>query len=152
QLDTQNWEEAAKWATQVIESPGYKLEEELSQVFLKESSAAIWQFKPEPLKNTHDASRFIINSPSGQKYALIENMVQAFEPGDLRRSIWVGEYTDTNSGNTFYFPYKYKEDLSTTESLEYSVIFRLAEQYLIRAEARAHLGQLSGGKEDLNHI
>lgn len=152
QLYAQNWEEAANWATQVIEAPGFKLENELSQVFIKESSEAIWQLKPEPLKNTDEANRFIINSLFGQKYALIENMVQAFEPRDLRRSIWIGKYTDVNTGNLFYFPYKYKEGLSTTESLEYSIIFRLAEQYLIRAEARAHLGQLSGAKEDLNRI
>jgi hypothetical protein len=31
-------------------------------------------------------------------------------------------------------------------------VLRLAEQYLIRAEARAKLGDLAGAKEDLNKI
>lgn len=152
QLYAQNWEEAAKWATQVIEAPGYRLEEELSQVFLRESSEALWQFKPEPLKNTYEANQFIVKSMSGQQYVLTESLIQDFAPRDLRKDIWLGQYTDDNTGNTFYFPYKYKEDLNTTESLEYSVVFRLAEQYLIRAEARTHLGQLVEGKQDLNHI
>ncbi|OAV75485.1 SusD family protein [Bacteroidales bacterium Barb7] len=31
-------------------------------------------------------------------------------------------------------------------------VFRIAEQYLIRAEARAHLNDLSGSLEDLNRV
>src|SRR5699024_8636093 len=51
-----------------------------------------------------------------------------------------------------YFPRKYKEDLNTKESLEYSILFRLAEQYLIRAEARVHLGKIAKAQNDLNKI
>ena len=36
--------------------------------------------------------------------------------------------------------------------MEYSIILRLGEMYLIRAEARAHTGDLIGAKEDLNTI
>lgn len=36
--------------------------------------------------------------------------------------------------------------------MEYSIIFRLSEQYLIRAEARAHLDNISGAQLDLNTI
>ena len=32
------------------------------------------------------------------------------------------------------------------------VVLRLAEQYLIRAEARAHTGDLPGAREDINVI
>jgi hypothetical protein len=35
---------------------------------------------------------------------------------------------------------------------EYSMILRFAEQYLVRAEARAHLNNLAGAKEDLDVI
>ena len=35
---------------------------------------------------------------------------------------------------------------------EYSILLRLAEQYLIRAEARLYLGDLDGAKTDLNLI
>jgi len=50
------------------------------------------------------------------------------------------------------FAHKYKAIFSVTESLEYSILFRLAEQYLIRAEARAQLGNSIGSQNDLNLI
>lgn len=38
------------------------------------------------------------------------------------------------------------------EITEYSMVMRLAEQYLIRAEARARFGNLSGSIQDINKI
>lgn len=35
---------------------------------------------------------------------------------------------------------------------EYHIVFRLAEQYLIRAEARIQLGKITGAIQDLNKI
>lgn len=77
-------------------------------------------------------------------------MVNAFEPGDQRKIHWIGSVTKGTT--TWYFPNKYKQRTTTTSSLEYSIVFRLAEQYLIRAEARAQQGDLIGAKEDLNKI
>ncbi len=60
----------------------------------------------------------------------------AFEPGDTRRDNWIG------SESGLFYVRKYKNnDFSSTE---YCVLFRLAETYLIRAEARAHLNNLTG--------
>src|SRR5699024_7086444 len=50
-LYTENWEQAEKWATEVIQTPGYELEIDVTKVFLKESSEAIWQFKPDMINN-----------------------------------------------------------------------------------------------------
>jgi len=47
---------------------------------------------------------------------------------------------------------KYKERTSTGESVEYSIVLGLPEQYLIRAEARAMQGELVSAAEDLNAI
>lgn len=153
-LYQENWEGAALLATELINTSGYALEEELSQVFLKESSEAIWQFKPDEVNihNTIEANTFVITSGASQEYRLSEALLSAFETGDERKAQWVGSFTNPDTGNTFYFPYKYRERFSTTASLEYSIVFRLAEQYLIRAEARAHLGQLATAREDLNQI
>jgi hypothetical protein len=63
---------------------------------------------------------------------------------------WVGSVTQGT--NKWYFPRKYKEKSNTNSSVEYSIVFRLAEMYLIRAEARAKEGNLSGAKDDLNKI
>jgi hypothetical protein len=50
--------------------------------------------------------------------------------------------------NTYYYPYKYKIVSNATIS-EYSMVLRLAEQYLIRAEARVQ-NNLPGAIGDLN--
>ena len=58
----------------------------------------------------------------------------------------------TLPARTFYFPYKYK---AFTPNIEGMVVFRLAELYLIRAEARAQQGMLTGNNSavaDLNTI
>jgi hypothetical protein len=88
----------------------------------------------------------------GQTYALTEELLSSFEENDLRYEEWTEPISDTDNTITFYYPHKYKADYNETESLEYSILFRLAEQYLIRAEARAHLGNLIGAANDLNLI
>jgi starch-binding outer membrane protein, SusD/RagB family len=71
-------------------------------------------------------------------------IVDAFEPGDLRKDSWVG------SDNGLFYIKKYKNNDFT--SVEYCVLFRLAEMYLIRAEARAHLNKLKGAEADINAV
>ena len=61
------------------------------------------------------------------------------------------------SGTTYSVPFKYKyptNALAVTAGVtEYQTVMRLAEQYLIRAEARARIGtNLSGALSDLNVI
>ncbi len=46
--------------------------------------------------------------------------------------------------------YKYKIGAIDTAIVEYPMVLRLAEQFLIRAEARMHLANISGAKNDLN--
>ncbi|MDO6761904.1 RagB/SusD family nutrient uptake outer membrane protein, partial [Tamlana sp. 2_MG-2023] len=76
-------------------------------------------------------------------------LLNAFEVGDLRYDNWLGNITDGTT--TWFFPFKYKVKLSPSLE-EYSMVFRLAEQYLIRAEARAQLNDFSGALLDLNTI
>ncbi len=149
-----NWDAASQMATEVINTSGYQLESDISKVFLKNSRETIWQFKPDGVNhlNTIEADFFVIASVNIQRYAMSTNLMEAFELGDYRKEKWVGEFTNLNNGNIIYFPYKYKETLSSTQSLEYSIVFRLAEQYLIRAEAKANLGQIQESRSDLNII
>lgn len=151
-LYTENWEMAALTAGQLIAS--YELEEEVADVFLKDASSTIWQFKPNGIsdQNTYEANQFIIQFIPGQIYALTDKLLNAFETGDLRRSDWVGSTSSEDSLVTLYYPNKYKATFSVQESLEYSIVFRLEEQYLIRAEARARLNNLTGSRSDLNTI
>lgn len=151
-LYNENWELAETIATQLINS--FDLEPNLNDVFLKESSGTIWQYKSgDGIKNTLEAPQFIItNLDQNLKFSLSEALLLAFEDGDLRLTSWIGNFSDVNNTTTLYFAYKYKANLSETASLEYSIAFRLAEQYLIRAEARAKQGDILGAQQDLNVI
>lgn len=151
-LNLENWELAENNATELIEA--FQLEPDLNNVFLKTSKETIWQFKDDLItsRNTYQAKQFIIKAIPGQTYSLTNMVLDAFETDDLRRSNWIGSFTSNDGLTTLYFPHKYKATLSDKESLEFSIVFRLAEQYLIRAEARAHLGNVSGAKTGLDVI
>ncbi|HYD92200.1 MAG TPA: RagB/SusD family nutrient uptake outer membrane protein, partial [Flavobacterium sp.] len=81
--------------------------------------------------------------------SLSDTLVNSFEAGDNRRVHWVGEITVGTM--KYYFPYKYKAR-GNVPITEYTIALRLAEQYLIRAEARAKQNNISGANQDLNII
>lgn len=147
-----NFVEAETNASAVINNVAqYTWVDNLDEVFLKESTATIWQFSPGSAgANTDEGSTFIFFSGPPYTVALSDSFVSQFEVGDQRRTHWVKDVTD--GSQVWYHPYKYKQDIATGSSLEYSIVFRLEEQYLIRAEARAKQGNLDGAREDLNKI
>lgn len=151
-LYTGNWDKAEQYATLVIGNSDYVLED-LSTVFLSSSREAIWQLEPvAPEKSTAQARTFIISGDpaisGGGGVSLSNQLLESFESGDQRRDEWVGSYTETE---TWHFPFKYKvyADAMVTESTS---VLRLAEQYLIRAEARVRRNHLDGAIEDLDII
>jgi hypothetical protein len=149
-LYMEDWEGSASMATELIDS--FTLESDLDRVFLKDSPETLWQLKPDDGENTSVAPLLIIPSVPGQTYALTPTLLESFEDGDLRFEHWIDSISDTDGTMTFFYTHKYKADLNETESLEYSILFRLAEQFLIRAEARAHSGDILGAQQDLNAI
>jgi hypothetical protein len=80
--------------------------------------------------------------------ALCPEMTDAFEPGDRRWKIWVDSVMI--GPDTFFHPAKYRSQYSQLE--EYHIELRLAELYLIRAEARARLNDIPGALADLDAI
>jgi hypothetical protein len=139
-------------ANEVIANTGlYTIEEELSNVFLRECHSTLWQMGPtsEGLP-TLEGQNFIFTMGPPPNRSLNPDLVNAFEPGDQRRAQWVGSVSDGT--DVWYFPYKYKQNLATEFSSEYSILLRLEEMYFIRAEARVGLGNLAGGVEDINII
>ncbi len=150
-LYTENWELAEMISSDLINR--HTLESDINGVFLKESPETLWQLKPgDSPRNTHEANELIIQVIPGQQFALSNVLLDAFEPGDLRLNNWTGSTTSTDGTITLHFADKFKATFAETESLEYSIIFRLSEQYLIRAEARVKLGNISGAQQDLNAI
>ncbi|MFL1012595.1 RagB/SusD family nutrient uptake outer membrane protein [Flavisericum labens] len=151
-LYAEDWEQAASTATGLLTD--YGLEPDITKVFLKESPETLWQFRPNGISdmNTYEGSTFIINAIPGQTMALTDALLAAFEPGDQRFVHWVGSHTSDDGLTTLYYAHKYKKTFRDDASTEHSIVFRLSEQYLIRAEARAHLENITGAQDDLNAI
>ncbi len=149
-LFLKDWKNAEIESGSVIEATDlYSLPADLNQVFLANSSEAIWQLQPvQPGLNTFEGYTFILTGfPTS--VALSDSLIREFEPNDTRRTSWIDSVEA--GGSVYYFPFKYKVQ-SGSPVTEYSVALRLAEQYLIRAEARAWRNNLSGAAEDLNMI
>ncbi|MBN8837174.1 MAG: RagB/SusD family nutrient uptake outer membrane protein [Sphingobacteriia bacterium] len=144
-----DWSNAEAYATTVISSGVYSLNTtDLTKVWAKNSSEAIWQISTNPSYNTYEGNQFIaIATP--QYVSLSSSLLGAFESGDKRRVNWVGSVSVGT--NTYYFPYKYRVQNSTTVS-EYVMMLRYAELFLIRAEAYANQNKLSQAITDLNTI
>src|SRR5690606_41932918 len=111
----------------------------------------IWQFSPENEGfNAYEGNVFIFSSGPPPFVGLRNEVVSEFSSEDLRKSVWIKTIDDGE--NTWYHAYKYKQNSNTATSIEYSIVLRLAEQYLIRAESRAKQGNLAGAIDDINKI
>jgi len=152
--DVSNYVNAEVQATVVINnSTLFSLEPLLENVFLANSSEAIWQLQPVNFGwNTEDARVFTINAPpSNEKpVSLSTSLYNVFEIGDKRKLTWI---RDTTIDSEFLpYPYKYKKAEQDDPISEYLMVLRLGEQYLIRAEARAQQNKIIEAQADLNAI
>lgn len=162
-LYMKDYTDAAGQASAVINNTSlYTLEPDPANTFLINSREAIWQLKQGTINNpswnaTLEGYALIAFpvSTGVARYCLTPSLLNAFEPGDLRRSAWVASTNNGGSGTTYY-PYKYKlgpgDAAYGAPSSEYYMVFRLAEVYLIRAEAEANgaTGGSAAAIADLN--
>jgi len=149
-LYTGDWQKAEDEASLVIADPAYALVTNLNNVFLAGSTETIWQLMPvSTTTNTWEGNIFIPTGTTVPAYVLSSGLMNAFTPTDARKAAWTKSVTV--GSNTYQYPFKYKIKTATTLS-EYYVVLRLAEQYLIRAEARAQLGKLTEARQDLDKI
>jgi hypothetical protein len=143
----------------------------LNNVFLKSNlgnKEAIWQLQPTTNNlNTAEGKMYIIPSTgpnsTNNPVRLSKVLLNSFEPGDQRAVLgnWINRTIynlNATTKDTAYYPFKYKVANSTGVTTagamtEYVMGLRLAEQYLIRAEARARTGSnLPGAIDDLDKI
>ncbi|WPV67820.1 RagB/SusD family nutrient uptake outer membrane protein [Chitinophaga sp. LS1] len=130
----------------------------LDFTFLKNSNESIWQLQvvDNTSANTGDGKVFVLpdSGPNTDNYPVVlsRHIYDNFEIGDLRRKKWIDSVVTDNG--TYFFPYKYKSGALASDNnpTEYIMILRLAEQYLIRAEARIQQGKLQEGVADINVI
>ncbi|MBB4119903.1 hypothetical protein GGR32_002215 [Mesonia hippocampi] len=149
-LFDKNWELALEYSNQVIAKTAlYSLEENVNDVFLANSKEAIWQISPlgggNSTTNTHEWTIF---SSAFPQLRLKPGFESNFETGDLRKEHWIEQHSE----NATYRPFKYKAGNTGNVVTEYSMVFRLAEQYLIRAEAQAQLGNMPAAIAAIDHI
>lgn len=149
-LHEERWVDAENESSAVI-GGGYTLVANLNNVFLANSSEAIWQLVPVSNGfNTTEGARFIPSSTTTKpNYVLTNELLNAFEAGDQRKAAWTKQ--QTVAAVPYYYPFKYKVRMNATVT-EHYMMLRLAEQYLIRAEARAQQDKIAEGRSDLNII
>ncbi len=164
-LYTGDWRDAEAQADSVIgDATDYSLVSPL-HTFLIGSPEIIWGIEPDdnaPVPYVEqDVLAYYVPTgiyPAAENIAacLSDSLVEAFEPGDLRYSYWVGADSVTANDSTpaavYYYAYKFKALGSYSAPQEVIPMCRLGEQYLIRAEARAEQNNLTGAFADLNAI
>ncbi|MCS3795725.1 RagB/SusD family nutrient uptake outer membrane protein [Niastella sp. OAS944] len=149
-LHLKNWGKAEEVASAVINSGLFVLQSDLTTVFKVKSKEVIFQWAPVQNRvNAPEGFMFVPPAPSLKPaYLISSELWNAFEMGDLRKANWI------KSGPLGNYPYKYTTYLSAAGSspIEYNVVLRLAEQYLIRAEARVNQNRIEEAAADINII
>lgn len=149
----------------------YSLLPLLNSVFLKNSREAIWQIQPTDInRNTREGLTHIIppqgpvSGSDGNPVYLSKILLNSFEFDDDRcvYGNWVDTVIYKKSSNPVVYdtlPFSFKYKISSSPGVnspggltEYFMMLRLSEQYLIRAEAKAQLGNINAAQADLNAI
>jgi len=146
-LYQKDYANAEAQATQVISSGTYSLPApELA--FVNTSNEILWQIATIQGITVQGAA-YVTAATVIPTYTLADVTYRSFESAaDLRRTNWT--VVKTIGGKAYYGITKYKLNAGTGN--EYNVVLRLAEVYLIRAEARAQLNNLEGARADLNAV
>lgn len=155
-LYQKDWANAEIFSSKVINRTDlYGIETDPNDVFLANSKEAIWQIAPDgvsdftPKEGTY-FSLHINNTGTTitGNTSLSNDFLGSFDIEDKRRT-WVVE-VKTETEHTFFVEKYWFENDGTT--VQYSMVLRLAEQYLIRAEALAEQNKLTEAISDLDKI
>jgi len=145
-LYTGAWQKAETEATAIISSGAYTPLPASGSAFLASSREAIFQLAPTngPLKEVQNIR------PSGTTPVvyLAPALLASFPAGDARRTAWIDSVTFQSV--RYYFPAKYRS--TGNAPTEYYTLLRVAEQYLIRAEARLRQEKYPEAITDMNVI
>jgi hypothetical protein len=162
-LFTKNYIDAEEQSDMVISNTSLYEPVSLDATFLKNSKEAIWQLAMSGPNynsiNTTEGRGYILSDDPSASYdnnnssALSKQQLDAFEDGDLRKTSWISKYTNSTvtPNIDYFFPNKYKIQFGT-DIYEYTMVMRLGEQFLIRAEARAQQNNLNGAIDDIDII
>ncbi|MBW1655147.1 RagB/SusD family nutrient uptake outer membrane protein [Flavobacterium quisquiliarum] len=144
------WSDAATHATAVInQTANYKMITGLTSAnspFIADNTEAILQIPYFTTAYTYEGAALFTTAGT---YMLRKGNT-LFETDDARKTNWTISVVASN-GSTFLAPRKYKNAYVSTP-VERSTVLRLAELYLIRAEARLKSNDITGAQQDINVI
>jgi hypothetical protein len=152
-LHLKEWSKSEQLAGEVINSGQFVLQTNLNDVFVDTSGEIIFQLAPvQSGLNSPEGFLFLPLGSSRPNYRLTTELWNSFESGDLRKVNWTK--SGTFFGQQCNYSNKYKLNISPIgiKPTEYNVVLRLAEQYLIRAEARAWQNKIEGAVMDINTV
>lgn len=141
-----DFDKAIEYANDVIANGGYQLKANFGEIFAaEETSESIFEVEFNALDRNRIAEyNFPLALNGRREVAPADDLLAKFTAGDGRFSASVGV------AGTVNYAIKY-DDLST--GADNFIVLRLAEMYLIRAEAEARKnGDLQKIKDDLNTI
>lgn len=145
------WTEAAAHAATVInQSSAYKMITDLKEnnsPFIADNDEAILQIPYYNVAYTYEGSSIFTTGGT----FLLRKGNALFESGDARKTNWTVDIKDRNGVFLGIAPYKYHNGFGDSPS-ERSTLLRLAELYLIRAEARVKSNDITGAQQDINVI
>lgn len=148
-LYQKDYQNAELYATKVLQSSDYGMPAP-DKNFQNTSNEVILQLGNLTGITTFGAN-YITAVTAVPGYTLPDAVYNSFESSsttDLRKMNWTS--LKTISGKNYYAITKYK--VASGTGAEYHIILRLAEQYLIRAEARSRLNNLSGARADIDAV
>jgi hypothetical protein len=160
-LATGNWQGAISNATEVIDRTDlYQLlpGNQLGNIFLAGSREAILQLGPALNATsgyTNEGQEFVSNNFTfALRYTLTNGLLNSFEANDLRRSAWVRAVSlnGINASEPYKFQNYDNDSAVASGRNEAPTMIRLAEMYLIRAEANAALANTTATLADINII
>lgn len=148
-LYQKDYQNAESYATKVLQSSDYGMPTP-DKSFINSSNEVILQLGTQTGVTTF-GSNYITAATSTPAYTLPDAVYNSFETApniDLRKTNWTSPKTVSNK--IYYAITKYK--VASGTGSEYHIVLRLAEQYLIRAEARARLGKITEARADVDAV
>ena len=150
-LYLERWNEASNHASAVInETVTYGLITGLTDTnspFIADNKESILQIPYFNVDYTYEGSSVFTTGGT----LLLRKGNALFETGDARKTNWTIDINDRLGVFLGIAPRKYQNDFGDSPS-ERSTLLRLAELYLIRAEARVKSNDITGAQQDINAI
>lgn len=153
-LYEKNWAEAITYSTEVIQAVPLATRAQFPGVWTDANDAGvIWELK-RVVGDTRMGDFFFRQSGGVVLYAPAFKLINSFDQtNDIRYASYIKYDPARGANKSAYLVNKYIGGTASAPGLADIKLFRVAEMYLIRAEARAETaGQLEAGASDLNTL